>query len=73
MNAENGGVARPESSKGVVKPSTPFEDSGRATRSRSWSSLLAPLTIAVVFLLGWDGAVRLSGSDLFPKPIEVWW
>src|SRR5437868_2167181 len=26
-------VARPESSKGVVKP-TPFEDSGRATRRR---------------------------------------
>jgi len=23
------------------------------------------------FLLFWDGAVRLSGSDLFPKPIDV--
>jgi predicted helicase len=28
-------VARPESSKGVVEPSTPFEDSGRATQPAS--------------------------------------
>jgi NitT/TauT family transport system permease protein len=25
----------------------------------------------VLFLLAWDAGVRLSGSDLFPKPIEV--
>jgi NitT/TauT family transport system permease protein len=30
-----------------------------------------PLGMAVLFLLLWDGAVRLSGSDLFPKPIDV--
>jgi NitT/TauT family transport system permease protein len=27
--------------------------------------------VAAVILLLWDTAVRLSGSDLFPKPIEV--
>jgi NitT/TauT family transport system permease protein len=27
--------------------------------------------VAAVILLLWDGAVRFSGSDLFPKPIEV--
>jgi AmmeMemoRadiSam system protein B len=34
-------VARPESSKGVALPTTPFEDSGRATRGRL-RALLAP-------------------------------
>jgi NitT/TauT family transport system permease protein len=27
--------------------------------------------VATAFLLSWEGAVRLSGSDLFPRPIEV--
>lgn len=35
------------------------------------SKLLLPLVVAVLFLLVWDGSVRLSGSDLFPKPVEV--
>jgi NitT/TauT family transport system permease protein len=30
-----------------------------------------PLLVAVFFLLIWDASVRLSGSDLFPKPIDV--
>jgi len=29
------------------------------------------LLVATAFLLSWEGAVRLSGSDLFPRPIEV--
>jgi len=33
--------------------------------------LLLPLLVATAFLLSWEGAVRLSGSDLFPRPIEV--
>jgi NitT/TauT family transport system permease protein len=36
-----------------------------------WSSVLLPLGVAVVFVLMWDLLVRLSGSDLFPKPLEV--
>jgi NitT/TauT family transport system permease protein len=32
---------------------------------------LRPLVVAIVFLLGWDWAVRFSGSDLFPRPLEV--
>ena len=35
------------------------------------SSILLPSGVAAVILLLWDTAVRLSGSDLFPKPIEV--
>jgi NitT/TauT family transport system permease protein len=32
---------------------------------------LLPLSVAGGFVLLWDLGVRLSGSDLFPKPIEV--
>lgn len=40
-----------------------------------WSSraagLVLPVGVAILFLFVWDGSVRVSGSDLFPKPIEV--
>ncbi|HWF20329.1 MAG TPA: ABC transporter permease [Verrucomicrobiae bacterium] len=39
--------------------------------SRNWTRFVLPLGVAAVFLLVWDLAVRASGSDLFPKPIEV--
>ena len=34
-------------------------------------SLALPLGVAVLLLAAWHGAVRLSGSDLFPTPLEV--
>jgi len=30
-----------------------------------------PLLVAALFLLAWDISVRLSGSDIFPKPVDV--
>ncbi len=30
-----------------------------------------PLCVAAGFLILWDASVRFSGSDLFPKPVEV--
>lgn len=33
--------------------------------------LLLPVGTIVVFLFAWDIAVRISGSNLFPKPLEV--
>jgi NitT/TauT family transport system permease protein len=33
--------------------------------------ILLPIGTIVLFLLLWDLGVRVSGSDLFPKPIEV--
>ncbi len=36
-----------------------------------WKSFAAPLLVAFLFLLVWDIGVRVSGSDIFPKPIEV--
>jgi len=33
--------------------------------------IMLPIAVSVIFLLLWDGAVRFSGSDLFPKPLDV--
>jgi NitT/TauT family transport system permease protein len=41
-----------------------------ATSKRSIQWALPTLT-GLFFLLAWDLGVRLSGSDLFPKPVEV--
>jgi NitT/TauT family transport system permease protein len=30
-----------------------------------------PLLVAAVFLVAWDLGVRFSGSDIFPKPLDV--
>ena len=35
------------------------------------STILLPLGVAVLFLAAWHGAVRSSGSDIFPTPMEV--
>ena len=35
------------------------------------SVLLLPLAVAVLFLTAWHGAVKFSGSDIFPTPVEV--
>lgn len=43
-----------------------------AAAPRTWRArIVLPLAVAGVFLLAWDFSVRLSGSDLFPKPLEV--
>jgi NitT/TauT family transport system permease protein len=43
--------------------------SGRAQRRLERYAL--PALVGVLFLCAWDALVRVSGSDLFPKPIEV--
>ena len=41
-------------------------------RAAFWRVTLAlPLGVAVLLLAAWHGAVRWSGSDLFPTPLEV--
>lgn len=42
-----------------------MRESGRA------AAVVLPLFVAGGVLLGWHGAVRWSGSDLFPTPLEV--
>ena len=43
----------------------------RNQRASRGASLILPLSVAGLFLVGWHAAVRLSGSDLFPTPLEV--
>src|SRR5205814_558395 len=40
-------------------------------KQSSAAKVVLPLVVAGLFLLVWDGSVRMSGSDLFPKPIDV--
>ena len=46
-------------------------ESPKNFQSRAVSVRMLPLGVAVLFLAAWQGAVRLSGSDLFPTPLEV--
>lgn len=36
-----------------------------------WGRVFLPLGTAALLLFAWDLGVRISGSDLFPKPLEV--
>jgi len=38
---------------------------------RDWLRLALPCGVGLLFLLAWDLSVRFSGSDLFPKPMDV--
>ncbi len=40
-------------------------------RRFNYGQFVRPLIVGVLFLLVWDLSVRTSGSDLFPKPLEV--
>ncbi|HSH17715.1 MAG TPA: ABC transporter permease [Verrucomicrobiae bacterium] len=39
--------------------------------SFGWGRVFLPLGTAVLLLFAWDLGVRISGSDLFPRPLEV--
>lgn len=47
-----------------------FEPS-QGRRSNALGKLLLPGMVGALFLIGWDFSVRISGSDLFPKPVDV--
>src|SRR6266571_1910052 len=54
-------------------PEAKGEPNGARAGRASWTpaKLALPFCVAALFLLLWDAGVRLSGSDLFPKPIDV--
>jgi NitT/TauT family transport system permease protein len=49
-------------------PAMPVFSAAMEKRSIQWA---LPAFTGLLFLLAWDIGVRLSGSDLFPKPVEV--
>ncbi|MDB6021121.1 MAG: NitT/TauT family transport system permease protein [Pedosphaera sp.] len=57
---------KPTVSSRAAEPPT-----ARRGASNKMSQLALPVGVAVAFLLFWDVSVRLSGSDIFPKPVEV--
>jgi NitT/TauT family transport system permease protein len=62
----------PEAIPGPVPAKPPAGSPGEGSRFRSLISQFGlPLLTAALFLLMWDTGVRISGSDLFPKPLEV--
>ena len=45
--------------------------SGRNRSPINLRQFVLPGIVAILFLLFWDVSVRISGSDIFPKPLEV--
>ena len=56
---------KPAAPKVSAAPSAMLGDSNR------WLQFALPLAVVAVFLFGWDVAVRFSGSEIFPRPIDV--
>ena len=58
-----------------AKPSARQEDPDapptRRKEPHAWLKLALPLAVAVLFLFAWDVAVRISASDVFPRPLDV--
>jgi len=61
----------PTNKPATTPPEAASLSAGVKARSGRWLNFALPVAIATLFLIGWDACVRLSGSDLFPKPIEV--
>jgi NitT/TauT family transport system permease protein len=56
----------------VVTETTAATGRPAAARKESdWLRVALPCGVAALFLVVWDLCVRFSGSDLFPKPIDV--
>jgi NitT/TauT family transport system permease protein len=51
--------------------SDPLEPAAPSRRGTALTRIGLPCLVGLVFLLFWDASVRLSGSDLFPKPLDV--
>src|SRR4029078_2015689 len=63
-------VPNPRSAEGGHPVSDP-EIVPRLNGQSPWLKFGMPVGVALLFLLLWDLSVRLLGSDLFPKPIDV--
>jgi NitT/TauT family transport system permease protein len=66
-------ATRPAPERPTANDQAPPAALGPRPAAFSYTAILLPLLVAGAFLLLWDAAVRLSGSNLFPKPIDVFW
>ncbi len=53
------------------KQADPAAPPERRRDPHGWLKLALPLGVAALFLLGWDSAVRVSASEVFPRPMQV--
>lgn len=54
-----------------VEINTPSATVPKPRKTADPLKFILPIGVAVVFLLAWDICVRLSHSDIFPKPFDV--
>lgn len=52
-------------------PNFAASDLQRGNGRAHWFDFALPVGVAIAFLILWHTAVRISGSDLFPTPLEV--
>jgi NitT/TauT family transport system permease protein len=58
----------------AVKPEAALKNGGSAPSAGpafSAGSILLPLIVGTILILVWDRAVSFSGSEIFPKPLQV--
>ena len=55
----------------VAKPTDPAAPPQKRKDPHAWLKLALPVGVATIFLVAWDVLVRVSGSEVFPRPIEV--
>lgn len=57
------------------KPTTGHDDPGappaRRREPHAWLKIALPVAVVIIFLFAWDTAVRVSASDVFPRPLDV--
>jgi len=54
-----------------VKRDDPAAPPARRRDPHAWLQFALPLLVAAVFLFAWDAAVRISASEVFPRPLDV--
>ena len=67
------GEEQPLRKLGTINGCIRTDASGTRPSSFSLSAIILPLLVAGAFILVWDVIVRLSGSNLYPKPLDVCW
>ncbi|MDR3402457.1 MAG: ABC transporter permease [Chthoniobacter sp.] len=60
-----------EPSQPPVKRDDPAAPPARRKEPHAWLKLALPLLVAIIFLFAWDTAVRISASEVFPRPLDV--
>ena len=54
-----------------MNPVIPALASPNLQRSKDWLEIVLPIAVAGLFLFAWDTAVRISASEVFPRPFDV--